>query len=215
MTGMKNILFDLDGTIGNTLPLCMAAFREALEPLIGRHLSDEDIIAAFGPSEEGTIAMLVPENAEEGLDRYIEVYERLHHRWPEPFDGMREILSYLKARGTFVGMVTGKGHRSMSVTLQQYGLERYFEVVKTGDPAGPSKDRRIEEVIDEFSLDRDEVLYVGDAPSDVEACRTCGIKIASAAWAPTTDLETLKAMRPDHLFRSVSDFLEFLRREAH
>ncbi len=210
---MKHILFDLDGTLGHTLPLCMAAFREALEPLMGRHLSDEDIVAAFGPSEEGTIAMLLPENADEGLNRYLEVYERLHLDWPEPFDGIRDILSYLKDRQAFVGLVTGKGHKSMLLTLKRYGLEYYFDVIKTGDPAGPNKVRRIEEVIDEFSLEPREILYVGDAPSDIEACRTCGVKIASAAWAPTADLETLKTMQPDYLFLSVSAFFEFLQRE--
>lgn len=212
---MKNILFDLDGTLGNTLPLCIAAFREALEPLIGKHLTNGDIIAAFGPSEEGTIAMLLPENADEGLNRYLEVYERLHRDWPEPFEGVRDILAYLKARRAFVGLVTGKGHKSMRLTLKHYRLEDYFDVVKTGNPSGPSKDRRIEEVIIEFSLDRSEVLYVGDAPSDIEACRACGIKIASAAWAPTADLETLKAMQPDYLFSCVFDFFEFLRKELN
>jgi phosphoglycolate phosphatase-like HAD superfamily hydrolase len=212
---MKSILFDLDGTIGNTLPLCIAAFREALEPLVQRHLTDEDIIAAFGPSEEGTIAMLLPDNPTEGLDRYLEVYARLHPRWPEPFDGMREILSYLKIRKRFVGLVTGKGHKSMCLTLERYGLEDAFDAIKTGDPSGPSKDRRIEEVIREHALDRDDILYVGDAPSDVEVCKACRIKIAAAAWAPTADIETLTALQPDYLFTRVSEFSEFLQEKLN
>ena len=57
---MNTFLFDLDGTLGNTLPLCIAAFREAVEPLSGECLIDADIVANFGPSEEGTIAALLP-----------------------------------------------------------------------------------------------------------------------------------------------------------
>jgi len=57
---MSHFIFDLDGTIGNTLPLCVTAFREALESLAGRPLSDAAIMATFGPSEEGTVMALVP-----------------------------------------------------------------------------------------------------------------------------------------------------------
>jgi len=56
-------------------------------------------------------------------------------------------------------------------------------------------------------------LYVGDAPSDVKACRDCDIKIAAAVWAPTANVRELEQMRPDFLFSSVSAFAEFLHRE--
>ena len=134
---MKAVLFDLDGTLGNTLPLCITAFREAIEPLSGCRLSDEQIIAAFGPSEEGTIATLLPERKAEALHRYLERYEILHSGWPEPFAGVREMLQYLKSRRVFVGLVTGKGPQSAALTLSRYGLADYFEVVKTGEAGGP------------------------------------------------------------------------------
>lgn len=210
---MKAILFDLDGTIGNTLPLCIAAFREAIEPLAKRQLTDEEIIATFGPSEVGTIALLLPDKQTEGLSRYLLRYEALHGGWPAPFDGIVEILSYLKAKQLVVGLVTGKGEQSTRVTLSNYGLEEYFDVIKTGAASGPVKDRRIEEVIEEFSLDREEVLYVGDAPSDVKACRDCRIRIAAAAWAPTASIRELEEMHPDFVFASVAAFSDFLRRK--
>jgi phosphoglycolate phosphatase-like HAD superfamily hydrolase len=209
---VKAILLDLDGTIGNTLPLCITAFRESIEPLVGRALTDEEIVATFGPSEEGTIAVLLPEQRAEGLDRYLRRYEELHCRWPSPFEGISEILSYLKAKRIFVGLITGKGRRSTELTLKSYGLEDYFDVIKTGASSGPVKDRRIEEVIEELSLAREEILYVGDAPSDVKACRDCNIKIAAAAWAPTANAAELEQMRPDFLFSSVSAFSDFLRK---
>ncbi len=208
---MKNILFDLDGTIGNTLPLCIAAFREAIEPLAGRRVSDDEIIATFGASEEGTLAALVPGNEEEGLRRYLERYESLHSHWPNPFEGMREALDYLKARRAFVGLVTGKAWHSAVLTLRRYSLSDYFDVVKTEAPSGPVKDQRIEEIIEEHSLIRAEMLYVGDSPSDITASRACRIQVAAAAWAPTADIERLKSMRPDFLFSSVDQFLEFLK----
>ncbi|TWU25538.1 HAD family hydrolase [Bythopirellula polymerisocia] len=210
---IKNILFDLDGTIGNTLPLCIAAFRAAIEPFAERSLSDEEIIATFGPSEEGTIAALLPDHQAEGLRRYLASYEALHPEWPAPFKGMLEVLDFLKANRAFVGLVTGKGEVSANMTLRRYGLSNFFDVVKTGAATGPVKDVRITEVLREYSLQKDETLYVGDVPSDITASRDCGIRIAAAAWAPTSDEEKLRALSPDFLFTSVPQFLEFLKDE--
>jgi phosphoglycolate phosphatase/pyrophosphatase PpaX len=54
MQKIKAVIFDLDGTVANTLPLCIQAFRQSIEPLIKRSVSDAEIIGTFGPSEEGT-----------------------------------------------------------------------------------------------------------------------------------------------------------------
>lgn len=210
----KNILFDLDGTLGNTLPLCILAFRTAIEPLAGRSLSDAEVIATFGPSEEGTIKAFVPLHFEEGLRRYLDAYAKLHSGWPAPFEGILEMLSFLKRRGAFIALVTGKGLGSAQVTLERYGLERYFDAVKTGSPSGPVKDICIEEIIASYSLNRDETLYVGDSPGDIAASRTCRIQVAAAAWAPTSDPDELRSCRPDYLFTSVSDFYAMLCNET-
>lgn len=208
---MKTVLFDLDGTLGNTLPLCIAALREAIEPLTGRPLTDEQIKAGFGPSEEGTIGALLPENKAQAMQRFFERYEALHSRWPEPFAGVPELLQYLKDRHVFLGLVTGKGPQSTTMTLTRYHLTDYFDVIKTGEPSGPVKDRRFEEILAEFSLAREEVLYVGDTSSDVAACRRCRIQIAAAAWAPTADIEALQSAHPDYLFTSIPQLSAFLK----
>ncbi len=204
-------LFDLDGTIGNTLPLCVAAFREAIEPLARRHLSDAEIMATFGPSEEGTITALIPEHFDEGVSRYLAAYTRLHDRWPDPFPGIRELLNELKTRGCFVGLVTGKGPRSLAVTLRRYGFEEAFDAIKTGRPEGPVKELCIRELLTEHRLDRSDTLYVGDSPYDIRASRACGIRVAAAAWAPTSDAAGLRALSPDACFETVPALADAIR----
>jgi len=121
------------------------------------------------------------------------------------------VLDYLKSKRAFIGIITGKGTQSTALTLSRYGLHGFFDVVKTGSSAGPVKDVRIDEVVDEFSLEREETLYVGDAPGDIAASRTSGIAAAAAAWAPTADREALQSMDPDYLFTSVREFSEFIK----
>lgn len=129
---VKAILLDLDGTIGNTLPLCITAFRESIEPMVGRTVTDDEIVATFGPSEEGTIAVLLPEQRAEGLDSYLRRYEELHCRWPSPFEGIPEILSYLKTKRIFVGLVTGKGETKYRAHAKTLWTGRLFRCHQDG-----------------------------------------------------------------------------------
>ena len=205
------ILFDLDGTIGNTLPLCLAAFRQSVEPFLNEKLSDAAIISRFGPTEGGMIRSLVGDHYEEAMESYLIHYQRLHVGYSKPFDRIPEILDYLRFQGSFVGLVTGKGAKSTAITLDHYGMTHSFDSIKTGSDEGPVKGKRICEILAEHDYPKDAVLYVGDAPSDIDDCRSVGVKIASAAWAETADVPALQAKSPDYLFRSTTDFENFLK----
>jgi phosphoglycolate phosphatase-like HAD superfamily hydrolase len=209
-----NVIFDLDGTVGDTLPLCIEAFVRAIEPLVGRKIHKSEIVATFGASEEGIIRRFVPDRYDEGIAGYVEWYRRLHRNYPRPFDGIPEILKLLRERGCFVGMVTGKGEPTTWITLDEFGIKKYFKSVKTGSPDGPVKDVKLVEMIAEFNLAKDECLYVGDSPADIDACRKVGIKIAAAGWAGTADVAALRAKNPDYLFATVAEFRAFIERET-
>ena len=77
---LKAVLFDFDGTVGNTLPLCIAAFQKAITPLAGRSFSEREIVATFGPSEEGTIRALIPQFYEQGVEGYLNSTPCARHR---------------------------------------------------------------------------------------------------------------------------------------
>ena len=211
MKKIRAVIFDLDGTLANTLPLCISAFRKSIEPLISRNVSDNEIIATFGPSEEGTIMALAPNHYEKGVADYLTHYEMLHDMCRAPFDGVVELLELLKNKGIATAMVTGKGRKSAAMSLERFGISQYFEVLETGMPEGPSKPKGIQAVLDAFdNIARDEVIYVGDAPSDITACRQVGIPIIAAAWAETAEPEKLIAMHPDELFYDVPSFAKWL-----
>lgn len=212
MKKLKAVIFDLDGTLANTLPLCINAFRNSIEPLINRRVSDEEIIATFGPSEEGTIMALAPNHYEKGVSDYLSHYEALHHTCPAPFEGVAEMLENLKHKGIRTAMVTGKGRSSAIMSLQRFGIDNYFEFLETGIPEGPSKPKGISAIMMKFeNIANDEVIYVGDAPSDITACREVGIPVIAAAWAETAEPEKLIALKPDELFYEFADFREWLK----
>ncbi|WP_207515274.1 HAD family hydrolase [Longitalea luteola] len=210
MSKFKAFIFDLDGTIANTLPLCIQAFRKAISPLAQRTITDEEIVATFGPSEEGTISALVPDQYDQALSSYLVHYEQLHHQCSRPFEGMAESLEELRNNNVRLAMVTGKGPRSTEISLRQFGLGACFEYVKTGSAAGPIKHQCIDTLLSYWTdIKKEQVIYVGDAPSDIVACRLVGIPIAAAAWAPTARPEALLPLAPDFIFYDVKTFRDW------
>ncbi|SET12057.1 HAD family hydrolase [Paenibacillus sp. NFR01] len=207
---MKAVIFDFDGTVADTLPLCIAAFRKAIEPHAGRPISDEEIIATFGPSEEGTIKALIPDFYEEGLSGYLRNYEDLHGMCAVPFEGMTDILQSLKEKGKIVALVTGKGEKSCRLSLAYYGMDDSFDWIETGSPQGQIKIEGIREVLRRFDLKPEEAVYVGDAVTDIRCAKAVGMPMWSAAWGSYVDTAELLRQEPDRLFKTVTEFRTYL-----
>ncbi len=207
---IQGVLFDLDGTLGNTLPICIGAFRRAIEPFAGRELSDAEIIATFGPSEEGTVHVLAPGHAAEALAAYLHHYALLHDTCTEPFPGVTELLTDLQARGVKLALVTGKGQGSADITLARLNLTPFFEHIEVGSPLGPRKSEAIADILTRWGMEPTAAIYVGDAPSDIPSARRAGTYAIAAAWAATAEPDLLAAENPDALFLTLSDFEAWL-----
>lgn len=205
------LIFDLDGTVTHTLPLCIRAFREAVEPLAGRAFSDAEIIATFGPSEEGTITALVPDRYDAGLAAYLAAYERLMEPRHGPFEGIRDWLVDLRASATKLALVTGKGSGSTELTLSRFGLADLFEHVATGSPHGSVKALRIREIVALWGVAPERVVYLGDAPSDITAAREAGVRVVSVTWSAEANAAHLRSLNPDAVVASVAEAKAWLR----
>lgn len=207
---IRAVIFDFDGTLADTLPLCIRAFRSSIEPHLGRSVTDAEIIATFGLAEEGTIRALIPDQCEEGVAAYLTHYEQYHADYPDLFPGIQSLLTELRAKSVRLALVTGKGERSAALSLTFYQLTPYFSAFGYGDLAINSKTRNINRIVADWKLPPDAVLYVGDAPSDIVACRQAGVAIAAAAWASTAEPDVLAKLEPDAMFESVYAFRAWL-----
>lgn len=206
----KAIIFDFDGTLADTLSLCIEAFRRATEPITGRPLTDAQTVAHFGPSEEGTFRTFVPEAYRKATEDYLFWYERLHDRWPAPFEGIPELLARLRGRGVRLALVTGKSPRCCAISLRKYGLEEYFPLTESVAPDSASKAPNIRRVLQRFGIRGDEALYVGDTAGDVLNAREAGVETLSVLWGSVTDRPAVEAARPRALFERVEELERYL-----
>lgn len=191
-------VFDLDGTLIDSLPVTFDAFREATRPFVGRDLSDAEIYAHFGPADHLIVAALVgPNNAEAAIAELMATYRRRLAEMPL-FEEIPGVLAELARLGLRLALCTGRGGPSTRLILEALGLTGYFEVVVAGDEVSrpkPAPDG-ILETVRRLALSPEEVVYIGDSIKDVEAGRAAGVFTVAALWADTEGSQPLKG-RPD------------------
>lgn len=207
---LRGFIFDLDGTLLNTLPLCYIGFRSTLLKFTGREYSDNEIKDLFGPSEEGVFKKLLPEKWEESLQHYLDIYDKSHKEYSKPFPGIEELLSLLIKRNIRLGIVSGKGSGTMTISLRHSGLDKYFEVVQTGSANGANKPTNIKKIISSWNFNPQEVAYVGDMAYDIISAKEAGTVSIGVIWANTMNRQRVLETKPDFAFDMVQKFLEWI-----
>jgi HAD superfamily hydrolase (TIGR01509 family) len=213
---VAGVLFDIDGTLTRTNELIFATFNFITAKYCGRTYGPREIIALFGPPEEGAlIAIVGEERLDAAMDDLCDFYSRHHHAMAGLHEGMDEVLAFLKTMGIPLGVFTGKGRRTAMITLEALGIAGYFDLIVSGndvvrhkpDPEG------IRKFIEAFSLAPAEVLMVGDAMGDITASRGAGATSVAVLW-DSYDRERVAGAGADVVFEEVGGFLSWLKRDV-
>ena len=210
MTALEAVLFDLDGTLVDTLPVCYLAFRGALERVGGPSLTDAEIHALFGPSEEGMLQRVLPDRWQSALPGYLADYERLLSTCAPVVPDLAAAFALLRERGVRVALVTGKSPITAAMSVRHFGLEAMFDAVEAGSPHGVVKAAAIGRLLQRWQLTAEQAIYVGDAAADMHAAREAGVVAAGAAWAQGARAAELEAACADVVFTDTATFLAWL-----
>ena len=214
---LKAVIFDVDGTLGDTLPLCIETYRRIAEEVTGRRPGAGEVTRHFGLSDRGVLGALLgmdPEDPALPVHRMVEIYSGLHPTMaPAPFAGVVEMLRGVVAAGMRVGVVSGKEAYTAEPTLRFFGLRGLIEWAGYGEPTHNAKAERLQEVMRLWNLQPHELVYVGDAPSDITQAHSAGVRIVNAAWAPAAAAEEQACLRlhPDFRLSRMDELLPLLR----
>lgn len=200
-----------------TNQLIYDSFNYVAEKYINKRLTPKEIIALFGPPEKEAVEnMIGSQHIEPAMKDYYEFYRVEHNRLASIYPGMKEIFEFLKSKNVVVGLFTGKGRKTTDITLEEFGIAKYFDVSMTGDDVDefkPSGDG-IRKIMQKFSLQSSDVLMVGDAVADFKASRETGVDIASVVWDSYGKEDVLK-LPSDFHFHDVHEFFDWLKTLYH
>ena len=210
---IETFIFDFDGTLADTLPICIGAYRRALEINTGRTYTDEEIVAHFGLNEEGILRQMAPHCWQQCVRDFLTAYEDLHDT-VQPLPGVREMLDELKAMGARLALVTGKGGESARISLERLGLTGCFDAVEVGNPERNMKADQIRTLLETSGTPGQRAAYVGDSPSDMDSAREAGVLSLAAAWFESADPAALESRNPAAIFRTLEEFLDWARKRV-
>jgi HAD superfamily hydrolase (TIGR01549 family) len=206
----KGIIFDIDGTLTSTNELIFKSFNHIAKKYLDRTFTDKEIIALFGPTEDVILKEWCCKNFEAAKKDYYEFYKS-HHHIANLYPEMKELLDYLKSKRILLSIFTGKGRQASLITLEELSIINYFDLIVTGDDVANHKpsSEGIMKFVNQYNLNTDEVLMIGDSVADVRASKEAGIRIASALW-DSYAAEKVKNLGSDYYFHSVEELREFL-----
>ena len=166
----RAVVFDLDGTLIDSMTLVFAAIAHAIEPY--RVLSREEIFAKLGgPPQRFMPAMLEdPRHIPDALLR-LERYDRENQHLIQPFADTLRFLEQLREGGSGVKLAiwTGRDRESGTWLLRTLRLESFFETVVYGDDLASHQPEPegLQEIMRRLGVSAAETLFVGDADVDV------------------------------------------------
>lgn len=204
---LSGVLFDLDGTLLDTVPLFLAAYRSAFFEFTGRSFSDTEILSLSGPSEEGIIQKVVPINWEKCVELYIE-YELNHLELVKIFPGLQNVLELFKRKNIKMAVITGRKNNTYKF-LDYTGLTPYFDVVETGSMHGSSKQASIQYVINKWNYPPQQLIYVGDTAYEMVEAQKANVQPIRAKWSSFV-IDNGDQTKVGLEFNSVADFSQWI-----
>ncbi|MBN1639088.1 MAG: HAD family hydrolase, partial [Ignavibacteriales bacterium] len=180
MERFDGYIFDLDGTLASTNRIIFASFNYVLKKHLGKEYSDEEIISLFGPTEDVILKKYFKDKYLVARKDYYDFYEKYHEEMVTQYPDLLEIIKKIKLEKIPIGIFTGKGKESTTITLKKINALKYFDMIITGDDVSNHKPHPegINKFIGKFGIENERVLMIGDAPSDITAAKSANVKIA-------------------------------------
>ena len=211
----KLCVFDLDGTLVDSLPDISAAMTAALGELGLPAFTLGEYRRKVGNGARVLCARCLPEGREELLEPLLARYnDRYIHHCAErtvPYPGAAALLGALHARGIATAVISNKPHPQtlevVSRVLPGAPLDLVFGQ-REGVPLKPAPDA-LRAVLAQLGTAAGETLYVGDSPVDVRFGKGAGTRTCAVLWGYRTR-EELLAEHPDALAETPDDVLRAL-----
>jgi pyrophosphatase PpaX len=202
------ILFDLDGTLIDSIELILSSARHTFEGWAGGTPTDEEWVRGIGTPLVQQLRSYAASDDEVAflLDRYRRYQAEHHDRLTRCYDDVPEVLGALAAQGHKLAIVTSKASAIAHQSLRFVGIDDYFPVVVGYDETTRHKPdpEPVRVALSRLGVSAEQSVFVGDSPHDVHAGKAAGVVTIAALWGPF-DRETLAEARPNHFIGCMAE----------
>ena len=188
---VKVLIFDLDGTLANTIPAITEAVNMVLLSLDLPPRSESEIKSFIGRGPRHLIAKSLPENSssndpaliDKALSLYDETYEKTVLHTDTLYDGMKESIVALSKHYT-IAVLSNKQEQYVKALVKQLLPEGICKIScgsLAGIPAKPEPTVALK-LADELGVNPNECILIGDSEIDILTAKNAGFNILSVSW---------------------------------
>ena len=204
------ILFDLDGTLIDSIELILNSARYAFEKLERECPSDDEWLAGVGIPLFTMFARYARDEAEKAalIAAYREYQMEHHDRLIHCYDEVVDTVAELRGRGHELAIVTSKSEYLSLRALTQVGLARLIDTIVGCDASTRHKPdpEPVRIALHRLDCAPTDAIFVGDSIHDIRAGNAAGVRSAAALWGPF-DRPDLEPGNPSTWLERISDLL--------
>src|SRR5215831_628537 len=207
------ILFDLDGTLIDSIELILSSARYAFAKLGRPAPSDEEWLTGVGIPLRTMFGRYASDDADR--ERFVQAYREYqipnHDRLVRAYDGVVEAIQELRRRGHEVGVVTSKSESLALRGLACVGLARYMDTIVGCDSCTRHKPdpEPVRLALHRLACEPGDAVFVGDSVHDVIAGNAAGVTTMAALWGPFR-MDDLAPGEPSFYVTTISEVIDLL-----
>ncbi len=212
----KAVIFDLDGTLSDSIHSIKYCADKALEPLGYGPFSEKQYMYFVGDGAANLIKRALTEGGDGSLQHFDEAFASYRELFREgcmyqvePYDGIRELLARLKDRGVAIAVLSNKPHAETVHVIETLFGEGYFDVIwgqMENVPIKPSPEG-VFRILEQLSLTPQDILYLGDTATDMKTGKGAGAYTVGALWG----FRERKELEDNHADAIIEHPLELLQ----
>ena len=214
------IIFDLDGTLLNTLEDLHACFNYAIELCGYPKRSLSEIRNFVGNGIKKAIERALPKGtSEEEIDKVIIIFKKYYQEhmteYTKPYNGIIELLEELKEKGYKIGVVSNKYDKAVKALCKDYfgdlvqtAIGESKEIEKKPNPNGVLK------AIKEVNSTVERTIYVGDSEVDIQTAKNANVPCISVLWG-FKDKEFLEANGGNIFAKAPEDIIKIIEKKSY
>ncbi len=210
---VRGVVFDLDGTLVDSLSVTFAAFNHGIVSQGGIQHEPLELMKYFGPGEDKIFAAIL------GCERKAEdAYLACRQYLDDNLDrvplhsGILDLLEELKRRSIPISIFTGRSWNTTEVILKYHGMLDRFVTVIANDHVGNPKPspEGLHLALTRMNMEPSEVLFVGDTWTDMRAAQSAGARGIAALWDLMADRDQMAAYAPYHYVERPAEILQLV-----